>query len=699
MAASRSSTGSRPPRFDVLFEPVPIGPLTARNRFFQVPHCNGMGYRDVSAHARMREVKAEGGWAVVCTEQAEIHHSSEITPFIELRIWDDQDLPALARIADGIHSHGSLAGIELCYNGMNGPNLYSRVAPMGPSHLPVAAFTSDPVQARRMDLEDIADLRRWHRAAVRRSLRAGYDLVYVYAGHALGGIHHFLSRRYNDRTDAYGGSALNRMRLLREVLEDTVEEASGRAAVACRITVDELLGDDGITRGDIEDVIGELGELPDLWDFVLGSWEDDSVTARFGEEAEQEQYVRGLKALTSKPVVGVGRFTSPDTMARMVSGGVLDLIGAARPSIADPFLPRKIEEGRLEDIRECIGCNICVAGDFTMSPIRCTQNPSMGEEWRRGWHPEHIRPRSSPAKVLVLGGGPAGLEAAQSLGKRGYEVILADRSGRLGGRAALEARLPGMASYIRVADYRLAQLRRLRNVEQAEGEVTAEEILGYDFDHVAVATGARWRDDGVGRFHTDAIPREPSLPLSTPDELMAGERPDGERVLVFDDDHYYMGGVLAELLAREGRRVTLVTPANCVSSWTTATMEQHRIQRRLLELGVELVTSHAVVALVSDGAVATCVYTGRERTIAADAAVLVTARLPVDAVYRELVAARSRWASAGLRTVRAIGDCLAPGTIAAAVWEGRRYAEELDEPDDRGDTTPFRREVTELARD
>ena len=687
----------REPRFDVLFEPVQIGPVTARNRFYQVPQCNGMGYRDLTALAEMRGVKAEGGWAVVCTEQAEIHHSSEITPFIEMRIWDDQDLPGLARIADRIHEHGSLAGIELAYNGMNGSNLYSRVAPMGPAHLPVATFTADPVQARAMDLDDIADLRRWHRAAVRRALRAGYDLVYVYSGHALGGIHHFLSRRYNDRTDAYGGSAHNRMRLLREILEDTLEEVDGRAAVACRITVDELLGDEGITREDIEEVIGELGELPDLWDFVLGSWEDDSVTARFEDEAAQEAHVRGLKALTSKPVVGVGRFTSPDTMVRMVSSGVLDLIGAARPSIADPFLPRKIEEGRLEDIRECIGCNICVAGDFTMSPIRCTQNPSMGEEWRRGWHPERIRPRASDAKVLVVGGGPAGLEAAQSLGKRGYEVILADRSGRLGGRVALEARLPGMASYVRVADYRLAQLRRLRNVEQAEGEVTAEEILDYDFAHVAVATGARWRDDGVGRFHTRPIERDLTLPVLTPDDLMAGTLPEADRVIVYDDDHYYMGGVLAELLVGAGRTVTLVTPRASVSSWTTNTMEQHRIQRRLLELDVEIVASHAVVSVAADAVRIACVFTGRERELPAGAAVFVTARLPRDAIYRQLRERRHRWADAGLQSVKAVGDCLAPGTIAAAVWEGHRYAEELDQPDDRGDTVPFRREVTGLT--
>ncbi|KAA0273412.1 MAG: FAD-dependent oxidoreductase [Acidobacteria bacterium] len=682
-------------RFDVLLEPVEIGPLTARNRFFQVPHCNGMGYRDVSAHAEMRAVKAEGGWAVICTEQAEIHHSSEITPFIELRAWDDRDLPAMARIAERIHDGGSLAGIELCYNGMNGPNLYSRVAPMGPAHLPVATFTADPVQARRMDKGDIADLRRWHREAVRRSLTAGYDLVYVYAGHALGGIHHFLSPRYNDRTDEYGGPIENRMRLLREVLEDTIEEAGGRAAVACRITVDELLGDEGITRAEIGEVVEALGELPDLWDFVLGSWEDDSVTSRFGEEGDQEAYVRGLKALTTKPVVGVGRFTSPDTMVRMVRSGVLDLIGAARPSIADPFLPKKIEEGRLEDIRECIGCNICVSGDFTATPIRCTQNPSMGEEWRRGWHPERMRPRGTDAKVLVIGGGPAGLEAAQALGKRGYEVILVEADRELGGRVRREARLPGLSAWIRVVDYRAGQIERLANVDEARDEVTADEILGYDFDHVAIATGSRWRTDGVGRHHTLPIPLDPGLRVLTPDDLMAGERPGGGHVVIYDDDHYYIGGVLAELLRGEGREVTLITPGICASSWTTATMEQHRIQARLLELEVRVEASRAVTRTTAQGVATSCVFTGAEREIGCDAAVFVTARLPEESLYRELVGRRDEWADAGLRTVKAVGDCWCPGTIAAAVWEGRRYAEELDDPE--ADAALPLREVTELA--
>jgi dimethylamine/trimethylamine dehydrogenase len=383
-------------------------------------------------------------------------------------------------------------------------------------------------------------------------------------------------------------------------------------------------------------------------------------------------------------------------MARQITEGILDLIGAARPSIADPFLPRKIEQGEVEDIRECIGCNICVSGDFTSSPIRCTQNPAMGEEFRRGWHPERIRPRESAARILVVGAGPAGLEAARALGQRGYDVVLTEAGRELGGRVAAESQLPGLHTWRRVVGYRDQQLRRMPNVAiYLQSPMSADDVLEHGFDHVVTATGASWRRDGVGRWHTRAIAVDGSPQVLTPDDLMAGQRPAGTRVLVFDDDHYYLGGVLAELLASEGCRVQLVTPAAHLSAWTANTLELVKIRQRVMRAGVGVQPNRTVVRLTGAGAITACVFTGELEAAEADAVVLVTARLPADGLYAELHARAAQWAGSGITSVTAIGDAWAPATIAAAVWSGRRYAEELDAPAPDG-PVPFRRELTAL---
>ena len=414
-------------RYDILFEPVKIGPVTAKNRFYQVPHCNGMGRTYPSSMAEMRGIKAEGGWAVVCTEETEIHHTSEHSPGIEGRLWDDSDIPIFARMNDRIHEHGGLAGAELAYAGMVSPNRYSRDIPLAPSSWPVDAY--DPVQARAMDKADIKMVRKWHVDAALRARKAGFDIIYVYAGHNLSVLMHFLSRQRNMRTDEYGGSLENRIRLFREVLEETKDAVGDTCGIAVRFAVDELKGTDGIScDAEGRDVIEMLAELPDLWDVNVSDWENDSTTSRFEKQGNQEEYISFVKSVTTKPVVGVGRYTSPDAMVSLIKGGLMDFIGAARPSIADPFLPKKIEEGRVDEIRECIGCNICVSGDFLATPIRCTQNPTMGEEWRRGWHPERIPPSDSDASILIVGAGPSGLECARALGQRGYQVTLSDAS-------------------------------------------------------------------------------------------------------------------------------------------------------------------------------------------------------------------------------------------------------------------------------
>ena len=679
---------TRDPRYDILFEPVKIGPVTARNRFFQVPHCNGMGYRDVSMLASMRAMKAEGGWAVVATEMVEIHHTADVSPFVEGRLWSDHDIPAHARVADAIKSKGSLAAIELCHSGYTAVNLWSREVPLSPSARPAASFFQDPVQARAMDLADIRTLRAAHRAAALRAKRAGYDLIYVYAGHGLGIFQQFLSRATNQRTDEYGGSLENRARLLREVIADTKDAVGDSCAVPVRIAMHEFAGPDGLEPAEVEDAISLMAELPDLWDVSLAGWSMDSQTSRFAEEGFQEPYIRGVKRLTTKPVVGVGRYTSPDAMVRVIKQGIMDMIGAARPSIADPFLPKKIEDGRIDDIRECIGCNICVSHDFSSTPLRCTQNPSMGEEWRRGWHPELIRPRDADGHILVVGAGPAGLEAARALGQRGYTVSLADRAMEAGGRVTRESRLPGLAAWGRVKDWRLTQITKLPHVSlYLDSEMTAENIPDLGADHVVLATGSSWRRDGVGRHHTHPLAVAEGAQLFTPDDLMAGILPAFGPVTLFDDDHYYMGGVLAELLVKKGLSVRLVTPSSLVSFFTRHSLEQARIQKRLLELGVEILANTAVTAVAQDHVTLACTFTGRERPLETAATVLVTSRLSNDALAAPL-------RNAGL-AVSVIGDAFGPATIAAAVHAGRRLAENYGREVDPLDL-PFRREVTGL---
>ncbi len=561
---------------------------------------------------------------------------------------------------------------------------------MGPAHEVIN--WDAPVQARAMDKTDIRDYRRWHRAAALRAKKAGFDIVYCYAGHNIALPMHFLQKRRNERTDEYGGSLENRVRLLREIIEDTKEAVGDSCAVAVRLAVDELLGDDGITSaGEGREVVAMLAELPDLWDVNVSDWHNDSVTSRFADEGYQEKHIAFVKKLTTKPVVGVGRFTSPDAMVSQIRRGILDMIGAARPSIADPFLPRKIEEGRLDDIRECIGCNICVSGDFTSTPMRCTQNPTMGEEWRRGWHPEIIAGKASDDSVLVVGAGPAGLECARALGQRGYAVHLAEAGEELGGRVTRKSQLPGLAAWARVRDHRLLQLDKMANVGiYRASRLDAGHVREMGAAHVVVATGATWRRDGVGRAHSAAVSGFDRASVYTPDDVMAGADIAGS-VVVFDDDHYYIGGVLAEKLRQCGLAVTLVTPAESASHWTHNTLEHERIQGRLLELGVEIVANREVTAFHGDHVSTACVYTRRSRDIPCRAVVTATARLPNDDLCRSLRSDPAALAAAGIKSVTAVGDAFAPATIAHAVYAGHRYARELDAAVDSD--RPFGREL------
>ncbi|MBQ0783041.1 MAG: FAD-dependent oxidoreductase, partial [Amphritea sp.] len=484
----------------------------------------------------------------------------------------------------------------------------------------------------------------------------------------------------------------NRMRLLRELIEDTKDAVGDTCAVAVRYNVDDGGGPDGTpVHGDRMDIFEALAELPDLWDINIWDYSLEMGVSRFVKEGSLEAYMAKVKSKTTKPVVTVGRFTSPDTMASQVRRGIVDFIGAARPSIADPFLPKKIEEGRPEDIRECIGCNVCYTGDSRHYPIRCTQNPAMGEEWRRGWHPEYINPKGSDSRVLVVGAGPTGLEAARALGQRGYDVILSEATRELGGRVNKESQLPGLSEWARVRDYRVTQLESMRNVEiYRESRLTLDDILAVGIDHVAIATGAKWRADGLGNYSVTPIKGLPSESVYTPDDIMDGRLPEGP-VLVYDDDGFYMGSLMAEKLRLAGIDVIYAAPESKVSHWSSHNGEQSRVQARLIEQNVKLILNHGLDSF--DGSIAAlgCTYTGRQKMVAVKSVVMVTCRIPQDSLYHELKTAIENDVKGAPKSVKRMGDAEAPAIIAAAIYAGHKYARELDCEIDRDNPAKYDR--------
>ncbi len=674
----------RDPRHDCLFEPLRIGPKTLRNRFYQVPHCCGFGTEKPLHQAHFRAMKAEGGWAAVCTEYCAISPDSDETPFISARLWDDDDVRALAVTCDLAHEHGALAGCELHHSGAHSPRRQSRLPAPAPSQLMSDYLLVVP---KAMERSDIRRLQGDWAAAARRARSAGFDIVYVYGAHSYLPMQ-FLSPYYNKRTDEYGGGLENRARFWLETLEVVREAVGEECAIAARIAV-EALGPYGVELDEGLAFIRLADHLVDLWDVNVGSaleWSKDSGASSLFPAGWQLPWTSRAREATAKPIVGVGRLTNPDQMAEIVSSGVWDVIGAARPSIADPFLPAKIEAGRYDEIRECIGCNICIPKSDPGGNIGCTQNATAGEEYRRSWHPERFEPAPNRDRdVLVVGAGPAGMECAIVLGKRGFRrVHLVDAGPEIGGIMRWVPGLPGRGEWARVLDWRLIQLGKLRNVEvMTELRLGPQEVREYGAEIVIIATGARWAADGLNCVTHEAIAgADVTLPhVLTPEQILVEGKPvPGRRVLVYDGDGYFMAPGLAEKLAADGYEVHLATCHHEIAPFCYETLEQDLLRRRMHESGIR---QRAAVLL-------TQIATGRVEALGefeeplafeVDAVVLCTQRLSNEQLYLDLKADEQSLQAEGIEALYRIGDCVAPQLIADCIFDGHRLAREIDAVD------------------
>jgi dimethylamine/trimethylamine dehydrogenase len=687
-------SGSRDPHHDVLFEPIRIGPKTMRNRFYQTPHADGLNSQFPGAEAGFRGMKAEGGWAVVNTGMTSIspeydHSGREVVS----RIWDDADVRNWGLLCDRIHAHDALAGVELMASGGHVTGYETRL-PAGA----VSQVADDWLfmgSSFQLDRDDIRRVQKQYVAATRRAIHAGFDVVNVMGAELVALPMTFLMSRYNRRTDEYGGSFENRARFWLETLEQVRAEVGDRCAVAARLCIDTLdSSDDGI-RVDHEAAgfITMADHLVDFWDVMVGgegnTWGKDLGPSRFYAENFQGEYVRRIRPHTTKPIIAVGRFTSPDTMVQVIRSGQQDIIGSARSSISDPFLPQKIAEGRIDEIRECIGCNVCVSRINTGTRIICTQNATTGEEYRRGWHPERFpRVSNDLSRVLVVGAGPAGLECGLVLARRQVEhVHVVDEAERPGGHMDWVSRLPGLAEWRRVIDHRQTLADKLSNLTVVpKKRLSTDDILDYGAEVVILTTGSAWARDGLSSVTRAPLPgADADQPyVLTPEQIMVdGKEPLGDSVLVYDAEGYFMGVSLAERYAREGKRVIYVTPRSAIGAYMHHTGEDQLMIPLLADLGVEFFREHAVTAITA-GSIAgePRIPGGSPLRWHADSVVLVTQRNPRTEIYRELKSRSAEWSDAGILAVYRAGDCISPRQqVADAIFDAHRLAREIDSPD------------------
>jgi len=647
--------------FARLFSPIRIGHATAKNRIVSTPHGAAFGEKGniTDRYIRYHEEKARGGCGVVMMFGSSSIHPSSINDWGEVNNWDDSVIPQFRQMSEAIHRHGALCLSQISHRGRRGHSWYSGTALWAPSDTREERHREWPHIMTKGEIREVIDA--WAAAAVRLK-KGGYDGadIPLYGGHLL---ENFISPLANTRSDEYGGTLENRLRLPTEVLR-ALREAVGRDfIIGLRHSGDHFV-EGGLTREELLEIARRLDALgiADYW-MVSGS---NTETLRYEAAVTPSHYhPRGvfndLAALTKTvvrvPVIVAGRVVTAEQAEAALASGVCDLVGMTRALIADPEMPKKVAEGRIDDVRVCVGASEgCIGRLRQGKAITCVQNPAIGREAEL----LQVDPAATRRRVVVVGGGVAGLEAARVAALRGHQTILLEATGAVGGQVLAVARAPKREDYANIPTWLANQATKAGAEIRLNRRVSGADVLALRPDAVIIATGA-----------TQRLPDIPGVKLphvTTTVDVLMGRTAPGRRVVIVDEEGYFAAPSTADFLAERGAQVTIVCRYFMIGEDIDEGTRSD-LYARLFSRGVTLQPMTRAIEILPQGVRTRHTFSNAEGTVEADSVVIAFGGKANDALSREL--------DGKVADLKVIGDAYSPRRVHDAILDGTRVARTL----------------------